>query len=218
MQKSMLLAAAALTAGLLSASAQSNVYSVNIVGYVNTVLKGGSAYTLVANPLSAPTNDLVSTIGAVLPNKSQVVVYDAGTGLYTTASKQSGVWNTNLQLPVGQGFFVRNSSTTDITNTFVGNVIIGIPGTNVTALPAGYTLVGTPVPVGGTLNDLGPNTINLGGVLPNKSQVVVYDSGTGLYTTASKQSGAWNTNLSLSVGQGFFVRSQAATNWTQTLQ
>jgi hypothetical protein len=212
MQKSMLLAAAALTAGLLSASAQSNVYSVNIVGYVNTVIKGGSAYTLVANPLEGPTND-VNTLMAVLPNKSQVLVYDTTSSGYITATKGSGVWNTNLALPVGTGFFVRNAGP-DLTNTFVGNVV-GVPGTNTTALPAGYILVGSKTPIGGTLNDTGNNTLNLGGVLPNKSQVLTYDnSGSGSYITATKGSGVWNTNLQLNVGQGFFVRSQSATNWS----
>lgn len=215
--KSLYLAALALAGGTLAASAQSNVYSLNIVGYVNTVLKGNGAYTLVANPLAAPTNDLVSLVGNALPNKSQVVVFDSGTGVYTTASKISGSWNTNLSLPVGTGFFVKNSGTADITNTFVGDVAGGSPGTNTTALSAGYSLVGSKTPVGGLLTDSGDNTLNLGGVLANKSQIVVYDSNTGIYTTASKISGSWNTNLSLSVGQGFFIKAASATNWTQVL-
>jgi hypothetical protein len=215
--KTSVLAAAALSVGLLSASAQSNVYSLNIVGYVNTVLKGDGAYSLVANPLDAPTNDLVNLLPSALPNKSQVVAFDGVN--YTTASKQAGVWNTNLTLPVGAGFFVKNGGVgaPDLTNTFVGNVIIGSPGTNSVALPTGYSLVGTPVPVGGLLTDAGDNTLNLGTVLANKSQIIVYDSNTGTYTTASKQAGVWNTNLTISVGQGFFIKNQAATNWDQVL-
>ena len=215
--KTLVLAVAALTACALTASAQSNVYSLNIVGYVNTVFKGASAYTLAANPLVAPTNDLVSLVGTALPNKSQVVVFDGVN--YTTSTKASGSWNTNLALPVGVGFFVKNSSATDITNTFVGNVLTGIPGTNSASVPLGYSLVGSPLPVGGLLTDTGNNTLNLGGVLANKSQVVIYDNaGAGTYTTATKASGSWNTNLLLSVGQGFFIKAATAgSNWVQIL-
>lgn len=217
MKKTLVLAALAI-AGALSASAQSNVYSLNIVGYVNTVIKGNSQYTLVANPLVAPTNDLVSIIGNSLPNKSQILTFD-GVG-YFTSTKGSGVWGSNLNLPVGTGFFVKNgiAGSPDITNTFVGNVLGGLPSTNTVAIPVGYSLVGSPVPIGGTLNDSGPNTLNLGGVLANKSQVIVYDS-VGGYFTSTKGSGVWGSNLQLSVGQGFFIKAQTAgSNWVQILQ
>jgi hypothetical protein len=216
--KSLCLAAAVLAGGVLAASAQGNVYSLNVVGYVNTVIKGNGAYTLLANPLVAATNDSISLVGNLLPNKSQVLTW--GGASYVTASKISGVWNTNLPIPAGTGFFVKNgpAGSPDLTNTFVGEVSGGLPGTNTTALPAGFVLVGSKAPIGGTLNDSGNGTLNLGNVLPNKSQVQIWDnSGAGAYITASKISGVWNTNLPLNVGQGFFVKAFAATNWTQIL-
>lgn len=222
MKKTLVLAALAI-AGALSASAQSNVYSLNIVGYVNVVLKGNSAYTLVANPLDNGTNTINGlSIGAALPNKSQIVVYDNATAQYTTATKGSGVWGTNLPLPVGRGFFVKNgvAGSPDVTNTFVGNVIAASPSTNTVSVPIGYSLVGSPLPIGGVLTDVGPNKLNLDAALANKSQVVVYDnSGAGVYTTATKGSGVWGTNLPISVGQGFFIKAQTAgSNWVQVLQ
>ena len=69
--KTLVLAVAALTACALTASAQSNVYSLNIVGYVNVVLKGGSSYTLVANPLNAATNDLNTILSPSPPDGSR---------------------------------------------------------------------------------------------------------------------------------------------------
>ncbi len=49
MKKTLLIAAAALAASLIPSQAQ--VYSQNIVGYVNTAIPGGGALTLVANPI-----------------------------------------------------------------------------------------------------------------------------------------------------------------------
>src|SRR5437879_6035335 len=59
MRTKALLCCAALAAGLAtSAVAQSNVFSLNIVGYVNTPLTTG--FNLIANPLDKGTNDLNS--------------------------------------------------------------------------------------------------------------------------------------------------------------
>lgn len=216
--KSLCLAVAALAGGLGVASAQSNVYSLNIVGYVNTVLKGGSSFTLVANPLDAPTNDLNSIMSSALPNKSQVVVYSGGN--YLTAQKGSTGFAPNFSVPPGTGFFVKNVSATAVTNTFVGNVVPGVPGTNTVSIPLGFSLVGSTIPIGGTLNDSGPNTLNLVGVVANKSQVITYDnSGGGAYITSQKGSTGFAPNVPISVGQGFFIKAASAgSNWVQILQ
>src|SRR5690242_9398184 len=103
--KSLLLSAAALAAGIASSVAQSNVYSVNVVGYVNSTFAGTGKYTLVANPLVAPSNDLISLLDATLPNKSSVLTWN-GSG-YVGSSKSSGTWSLNQNLPVGSGFFVK---------------------------------------------------------------------------------------------------------------
>jgi hypothetical protein len=204
------------------AQGSSNVFSVNIVGYVNTVFKGDGAYTLVANPLNNGTNDLVSLVDAVLPNKSQVLVWDAASQSYTTASKSGGTWNTNLTIAPGVGFFVKTpTGTSDVTNTFVGNVVSATfsPGsTNTVGLPAGYYLSGSPIPFSGQLTDVGANSLNLDSVLPNKSQVLAWDANSQSYITASRSGGNWNTNLQINVGQAVFIKSAAATNWNQILQ
>jgi hypothetical protein len=214
--KSLCLAAAVLAGGVLAASAQGNVYSLNVVGYVNTVLKGNSSYTLVANPLNAPTNDLNSILSSALPNKSSVTTYDGVN--YTTYGKAAGLWP-NVIVPPGTGFFVRNVATSDITNTFVGEVAGGVPGTNTTALPAGYSLVGSKAPIGGDINGAGPNTLNLSAALPNKASVTVYDNTTppGTYTTLGKAAGVFPA-YNFKVGEGFYVRAlTAGSNWVQIL-
>ena len=203
--KTLLIAAAALAATVISSEAQ--VYSANIVGYVNVVYPAG-AYTLVSNPLDDGTNTTTS-LGASLANKSIIQVWN-GSG-FTVANKASGVWSPDLSIPVGAGFFV--NSKTAITNTFVGNVVpnTGLYTTN--SLPIGnYVLVGSTIPYAGDLNN---TNFNLGPTLANKSIIQVWN-GAG-YTVCNKASGVWTPNPTISVGQGVFVSSKTATNWVQYL-
>jgi len=82
--KTLLIAAAALAAGVVSSQAQ--VYSQNIVGYVNTAIPGNNALTLINNPLVGPNG----TNGA-----SQVL-----TGLNQASGGES------LYVWTGSGYYV----------------------------------------------------------------------------------------------------------------
>ena len=217
--KILLASAAALAAGVLASSAQ--VYSANIVGYVNTTFAGSGNYTLVATPLdNSGSNDLTSLLSNTLPNKSQVTVYNAASATFTVSSKISGVWNTNFTLNPGTGYFVKTPAASGpLTNTYVGNVLnstFGYGQSNTVNLQAGFQLVGNPVPFSGQLSSSGPDSINL--TLPNKSQVEIFDTPSQTYVIASLLSGTWNTNITLNVGQGFFINAHSVTNWVQTLQ
>ncbi len=211
-----------MVAGLVSSNAQ--VYSANIVGYVNSTAVGSGGFTLLATPLdNSGSNDVISLIGAALPNKSVVEIWDPVGATFDSMTKVSGVWNTNYQIPPGTGFFVKTPTTGGAaSNTFVGNVISAAFGysnpTNSQNLISGYQLVGSPLPIAGTLTDAGPDTINLGAVLPNKSVIEVWDPVGQTFNSATKVSGVWNTNFTIGVGQGFFINAKSATNWTQVLQ
>jgi hypothetical protein len=210
MKKTLLIAAAALVAGVISSEAQ--VYSANIVGYVNVTMPAG-ALVLTSNPLDDGTNT-ANDVLATLPNKSTVQLWN-GTG-FTLFTKTATGFAGNPSIPVGTGFFVKSVS--NFTNTFVGNVVPA-PGGNQSsvALPAGaLVLVGSTLPVGGTFNDVGTNAFNLIATLPNKSTVQTWN-GTG-FTLLTKTATGFAGNPALSVAQGFFVKSVSATNWTQTLQ
>ncbi len=102
----------------------------------------------------------------------------------------------DFALPVGTGFFVKAAGTTPGTNTYVGNVIPNPGGNSTNSLPnATFVLVGSSLPVGGALNDVGTNTLNLVAVLPNKSQVQVWDVPTQGFLLSSKSSGAFSPNF-----------------------
>jgi len=208
--KTLLIAVAALAATVISSEAQ--VYSANVVGYVNVVVPAGQL-ALIANPLDNGTNtgnDVLSS----LPNKSTVQIWNgSGFGIYTKTS--TGFTPSNPSLPVGMGFFVKSAS--DATNTFVGSVVPAPSGSTTNSLPGGVlALVGSQLPVGGTFGDVGTNTFNLTATLPNKSTVQIWN-GSG-YTIYTKTSTGFTPSVpAYTVGQGFFVKSASPTNWTQTL-
>jgi len=207
--KTLLIAAAALAATVISSEAQT-VFSANVVGYVNVVCPAG-ALVLTSNPLDNGTNT-ANDLLASLPNKSQIQIWN-GSG-FTPVTKGATGFSPNPTLPVGTGFFVKAVS--NFINTFVGNVVPVIGGTSTNNFPLNtLVLVGSTLPVGGTFNDVGSNTINLIATLPNKSQIQVWN-GTG-FTPLTKGATGFSPNPALSVAQGFFVKSVSATNWTQTL-
>ena len=77
--KTLLSAVAVLAASLAISKAQ--VYSQNVVGYVNTTLTGNLKYSAIANPLNAPTNT-IGVLLAALPATSQVLKFDPVNGNY----------------------------------------------------------------------------------------------------------------------------------------
>jgi hypothetical protein len=216
MKKTLLIAAAALVAGVVSSQAQ--VYSANIVGYVNTPMAAG-LFTLASNPLDDGTNT-ANDLLASLPNKSQIQIWNSAGNSFTPYTKtSSGFTPSNPSIPVGLGFFVKANST--YTNVFVGNVVPAPGGNSSTnGLPATlFTLVGSTLPVGGTFNDTGTNTLNLAASLPNKSQVQIWNQLGNSFTPYTKTSSGFTpSNPSYNPAEGFFIKANSAANWVQTLQ
>ncbi|HEY5297629.1 MAG TPA: hypothetical protein VIK59_06870 [Verrucomicrobiae bacterium] len=201
--KTLLIAAAALVAGIATSNAQ--VYSQNVVGYVNSATTGGQ-FALLSNPLDNGTNSL-SSLYPTAPNGSQVQVWN-GTG-FTVATKLPPGWSPNLVITPGEGFFIKLAS--NATNTFVGSVVAPIGGSVTNSLQAGvFTLIGSPIPYSDTLQGT-----NLNLSLANGSQVQVWNGSS--FTVATKLPPGWSPNLTISVGQGFFVKSATTTNFVQHL-
>jgi hypothetical protein len=136
MRKTLLIAAAALAAGVISSQAQ--VYSQNIVGYVNTPLPAG--YTIVGNPLDASdpsgsgiNNAITNTLAVFSGNYDGSSLYiwtGHGYTAYTIDSGQpTGIGNALDTAPVappvlgpGVSFYINNTTGLGQTNTFVGTV------------------------------------------------------------------------------------------------
>jgi hypothetical protein len=212
--KTLLIAAAALAAGVMHSQAQ--VYSQNIVGYVNVPLSTG--YNLVANQLDADgtgtNNNIYTTVGTNFPAGTQVLAWSPSAGVFTISRLlASGKWNgnnivvTNAMNP-GTGFFINVAAPTNI--TFVGNVITG---TNSYPVVAGYQIVAPSGPVSGTLD-----TTN-GYVPTTGDQILVWNATSGLYTIHRKLAASWNGggDPELTVGQSVFLNAVNNSTWTQVL-
>jgi len=169
-----------------------NVYSLNIVGYVNVPLATG--FNLIANPLDNGTNDLNS----LFPNAGfgdTVYQYSGGT---FSSSTYFGSWSPDLTTLPGQGIFYAAGG--PMTNTFVGNVLTGNLTNN---LPAGFSIVSSQVPISDTLENL---------QLPANFGDTVYYYRSGAYVS-STYFGTWSPDLSPAIGESFWIAAGSAITW-----
>ena len=226
--KTLLLAAAALAVSLVTSQAQSPVYSANIVGYAQTVIYGNGQYTLLANPFDDGNGDLLTNIvdsQNLLPKQSQVLVWDSVHATFFTIAKGGTppTWGGSTNLPPGVGFFVRNGSVgsgaPNITNTFIGTVIVQTQGSVTNQIPVGYSMQGSVIPYVGNVcyngQTGGDTNINYGAsVNTKKSQILTWDQVNQTYDTAQEGGTPplWNATVPISVGQGFFINNTGASS------
>ena len=191
----------------------SNVYSLNVVGYVNVRLHPG--LSLISVPLRA-TNMSVQYLlqyhGTNLTDGSQVFKYDGGiTYEVNTYDGISGQWsNPDMDLSVGTGFFFRNLASVTITQTFVGEVL---QGTLVNPIPAGTSTKGSMVPQKGALNDIH----QVPGEPGDEIRTYVNDQqGGGTYNVSVYTAeGVWYPALVIDVAEGFWIQKQNAQDWVR---
>jgi len=206
MKKTLLIAAAALAAGVITSQAQ--VYSQNVAGYVNITTQPG-LNQLISNPLTAPTN----TLSALIPNPppgSVFYKYTTGVGYSLYVFDEFDlVWTPNgdVALAPGEGGFLQTP--TAYTNTFVGNVVTG---TSTNAVPAGYAIRSSKVSKGGLV------TTDLGFPAAPNDVVYKYTPGSGysLYVFDEFDLVWTPSEPSIPVGQSFFSFKAAPVNWVQT--
>jgi len=203
MRTKALLCCAALAVGIAtSAVAQSNVYSLNIVGYVNTPLVAG--FNLIANPLDNGTNDLNSLFPTAGFGDT---AYKYVNGAFVSA-QFFGSWPSSGQsgyftLVPGEGIFYQASGPS--TNTFIGNVMTGNLSTPV---PAGLSIQSSQAPLADTLGNL---------QFPAGFGDTAYFWNPATQGFTSQQFfGSWSPDQTLGVGQAFWAQTSAAANWTRT--
>jgi hypothetical protein len=211
--KTLLLTAALSAAGVASSLAQA-VYSVNAVGYVNTLIVPG--YNLVSNPLNntEANGNTIKSLFASLPFGTQVYRFN-GVG-FDIATKDDLVGDydppavANATVTPGQGVFVRNNGNANATVTFVGEVPQGTLTINI---PAGFSIVSSPVPQGGNIDT------QLGYDPANGDQLYFWNELTQRYSIHTYDStfGEFDIPLpNLEVGEAIFIRKNAPGTWTRT--
>jgi hypothetical protein len=236
--KTMLLSALLGGLGSVSVMAQTNVYSLNAVGYINVTIAPG--FNIITCPLiTSPDN----TVGTVLNNSNGsltsdiVFFWNPTTATYTSdnaravgtakgnTTNANGWFNggTNLAAP-GVGFWFESAATSNTTITFVGTVPSG-PTTNL--LVPGFNLVGSVVPMSG---DLCTNSLSALTNFTIGDNIYTYNVATAAYTTfvsvasTSKAAslGTYHTNWTSvgdpvvpNVGQGFWYDGTATVSWVE---
>lgn len=191
-----------MAAGLISSQAQSNVYSVNIVGYVNKACPAG--LSIIANPLNSSNN--LATIMATPPDFTQVLKWNGFD--FDTATFFFGSWDADFVMAPGEGYFVNAPSA--FTNTFVGTALVGSQTNN---LVAGLNMKASKIPVGGDGDSLA-----LPSALANFDQVLLYSNGLGDYVTYTYFFGSWDIGAPvINVADGFFINSASGGSWVLTV-
>ncbi|HEY9174926.1 MAG TPA: hypothetical protein VI136_21770 [Verrucomicrobiae bacterium] len=204
MRTKALFVAAFLAAGLASSMAQ-NVYSLNVVGYYNVTMKPG--FTMFANQFQTTNNTLAALIPTAPPG-ANFYKFATGSGWtpYTFDDLDGWLPDGNVTLAPGEGGFFRNPTSSDVTLTFVGEVM---QGALTTELPAGFSVRSSKVPQAGTATALG---------VPAAPGDNIYTHATvGGYTpfTFDDLDGWLPAEPNIAVGQAFFVRKNAAANWVR---
>jgi hypothetical protein len=206
--------------------AQSNVYSLNVVGYVNVVYKAG--FNAGANPLMASPNNQLNTIlnnaTPVTGTPDNTIVLRWNTtlqdfdGIVPTYNATTHLWADNAVINPGECFFVLAPN--EFTNTYVGEV-----KQTSTTIPivAGFNGISSPVPVGGNtgtvLAQLSPSDNDLAFKWDNSptgpTAQGFYDPVTYVLSSTSWQN-LGNSPGTFGVGEGLFYLASAPLSWVRT--
>jgi len=191
--------------------AQSNVYSLNIVGYVNYTQPANS-FRIGANPLNKTNND-VSQVFTAGPSYPGLTIYKrniAGTGYdSSTFDPDLTDWTGPLDCAPGSGLWISTPTGSSFTNTYVGEVILN--ATN--AIPAGYSLKGSKTPVAGGITTALNYPVGLGDTISIWNGLG-YDN----YTFDPDLSDWTPSEPNITVGLGFWINNAgSAKSWVKNL-
>jgi len=198
--KALILAAAIAAVGALNSAAQT-VYSVNAVGYVNLPIPAG--WSMIANPLNAPTN----TLGALITTAPDFTTLYKWNGVqFTSYTFAFGEWdNPSGTLNPGEGCFVWAPES--FTNTFVGEVM---QGSLTNAIPVGFSMRASIVPQAGTAGELG-----LSAALADFDTIYKWHNSANQYVSHTWAFGEWDNEPTFAVGEAFWVNATASTRWVR---
>jgi hypothetical protein len=210
--KTLFLTAALGVAGAATTMAQ--VYSVNAVGYVNSVLTAAK-FNMISNPLDAGAgNNTVEKLFANAP--AGLLIYKFTNGGYENPNAfdpDLGGWDNPTQtLMPGEGAFVLMPAGDDVTVTFVGEVVQGVGANAPTIdLPQGFAMVSSKVPQTGLVStDLG-YPVGAGDIVYTWSPAAGYT----IYAF-DPDLGGWDPEEpTIGVGEAFWSLKTEAASWVR---
>jgi hypothetical protein len=212
MRTKTLLCAAILAAGAATSMAQ--VYSLNVVGYVNVPIYGGGQYNMIANPLNNANNSITNLFAGKAAEGDVIFRWDVNAYDFqgTQPTYSAGHWSSDFKLNPGEGVWYINNNN-DFTNTFVGDVIQG-PFTNNLIGGGSYNAVGSSAPIGGSF------TNSLGGLNAGEGDTIFawdYINYDWAGTQPTYSAGHWNnTGFQLPAGSGFiYINNNNDIQWVR---
>jgi hypothetical protein len=227
--KTMILSALLGALGSVSVMAQTNVYSLNAVGYINITAVPG--FNMIACPLIGASGNSIGTLLNNASNqfkKAEVYQFSTTLGTYiideasvalATANGYTNGWESNgvITLNPGQAAWFQNPFTTNLTLTFVGTVPTGsLTNTIVT----GFNMISSILPADG---DLVTNSLTAFTVATKKDEIYVWDTGIQGYDIYNYSvANGWSSNgVALNpqipfVGSGFWYQTgNAGISWVE---
>jgi hypothetical protein len=183
------------------------VYSVNVVGYVNVGLAPG--FNMICNPLDAESNAVTDLMPAI--DGLGVYKFDSATGNYLIATylELLGGWSGDtFDINPGEGVFVNNPGDAT-TVTFVGEIT---EGTKSIDIPQGFSIRSSIVPQAGAL------VSTLGFPQADGDTVFMFGAAIQDYVSYSylELLGGWSpSEPNLEVGDAFFVNKPVAATWSR---
>lgn len=223
--KTLLLVAALSAAGLATVLAQSNVYSLNVVGYVNATVPASTlvnGFTIMCNPLNNANNTLNEVLPPAQLTPGMRVYQYTGSGwrIATVQDSLGGgnpadyIWTTNLTVNPGEGFWFRNFAGGPQTNvTFVGEVA---QGNRTNDIPSGFALRGSIVPQALILKDpAGGSDLSYPATM---GETAIYLFRNGTYRICSYRDDGtgnpvWSQNPIPQPGEGFWTKETNPQKW-----
>lgn len=204
MRTKTLLCLAALAAGAATSMAQSNVYSLNVVGYINIPVPANQ-YVMLANQLNT-TNNSIANVIPTAPDGAILQKFSSGYTAYNYDALAPG-WQPdgNGTLNPGEGAFFKSPVATTL--TFVGEVM---QGSLTNTLPIGqYAIRSSIVPQAATPTVLG---------IPAEDGDILqlFNNGYTAYNYDALAPGWQPTEPTIAVGQAFFYKKASTStqpNW-----
>jgi hypothetical protein len=200
--KTLLLTAALSAAGALSSMAQ--VYSVNIVGYINLTLPKG--FSMIANQLNATPDNKLSTVIPAPPENTTIYKFNGnGYNTFNYSADNPGWAPDTGTLAPGDGAFIAIDpafAPTGTTLTLVGEVQL----VSSTSIPNGFSVRSSVLPISDTLD-------NLGFPARENDNLYLFSNATGhyvVYNFSADNPGWAPPNPTPKVGESFFVAGDPA--------
>lgn len=205
-----------LVAGLLVTGALAqDVTSVNVVGF-NKVAIGPGQYAFLALPFeSFGDATLEDLVGDQLPQNSAAYIWDRVSKTFVPSSRTKFGWSGTNVIHRGDGFWLRNASTTT-TNyvSLMGEVPAAYNNSATTTVAgiSGVDAVGYAYPT-----DVTWTNTTLSQQVPQNAALYVWDEVTQQLVAFSKTKFGWSTppGYSIKAGRAFWISTTTPVDWSE---